>query len=371
MIGLEEKKMKRVKWIVLLGVVFLLSACSKSPKEEFVTAYNALGSEEYNAGEFKLTITDFQLNQTTGAAWANMLGESLKDMSIKGDYQFNEEDESYSLNADIKAFGNTIPLEVVGTEEDAYVSTSFIEGMLAFMDSFGSPTEVDQEKLDELKGKYIDFDLEEMEEATDETNESAEDAPNPEKARNTMNTLLEKAKDDSFKSEGDTVSHTFTNRDLKKVVRASNLGGATAADYDNMTMKMKINKKTMKTDCTFKVKDSDQKMTMKVELMPSKKAGKIAMPKKKDIVPEEEMEELFATQSLTGVTGETDWDDEAMGELSDEEFEVLYQQFEASLDAFNSEDRQSLLSMYSPYLSDEQYARLEALFNQEPAQPAV
>lgn len=358
--------MKRVKWIVLLGVVFLLSACSKSPKEEFMTAYNALSSEEYNAAEFELSITDFQLDQTTGSAWASMLGESLKEMAITGDYQYNEKDKSYSLDAEIKAFGNTMPLEIVGKEEEAYISTSFIEGLLAFMDSFGSPTEVDQEKLNELKGKYIDFDLEEMETA-DETRESAGAMPDPEKVKSTINTLMEKAEDDSFKSEGDTVSHTFTDKELKKVVRNFNTGGVAAADFDSMTMNMKINKKTMKTYCTIKMQDSDQKMTMKVKLTPSKKAGEIALPKKKDVVPEEEMQEIFAPQSVSGIADETAWDDEAVGELPDEEFEVLYQQCEASLNAFSSEDRENILSTYSPYLNDEQYARLEALFNQEPA----
>lgn len=363
--------MKRVKWIILLGVVFLLGACSKSPKEEFITAYGELGSEEYNAAEFELSITDFHMNQTTGAAWANMLGESLKDMSIKGDYQYNEEDESYSLDADVKAFGTTMPFEMVGNEEKGYISTSFIEGMLDFMDSFGNPAEVDQEQLDELKGKYMAFDLEELEESTDETNESGEDDPDPKKVKNTIDTLMEKSKDDRFKSDGDTVSHTFTNREIKKVIRDSNINGTSAADYDSMTMDMKINKKTKKTVCTVKMKDSDQRMTMKVELTPTKKSGKIAMPKKKDVVSEDAMDQLFASQYLSGASGETSWDDEGSGELSDEEFEVLYQQFEASLDSFTSEERQALLIAYKAYLTDEQYARLEALLSQEPAQPAV
>lgn len=352
--------MKRVKLIVLLGVVLLLGACSKSPKEEFIGAYGALGSEEYNAGKFEVSITDFQMNQTTGAAWASMLSESLKDMSIDGDYQYNEKDESFRFDADVKAFGNTMPIEMVGKGNEGYLSTSFVDGMLTFMDSFGMPVEVDQEQVAELKGKYIAIDPEEMTADDDD-----KDTPDPKEVRSKTNNLLKKAKEDSFKSDGETVSHTFTSKELEKLAKSVNLGEDTEENLHNMTLTMKINKKTLKTDCTVKMRDSEQKMTMKAVITPSKTKKAISMPKEQDIVPEEELDSLFEPQELSGVSGEFSQGDEEIEELSDGEFEMLYQQFEANMSELDEAQRRALLSAYSPYLNEEQLARLEALLSQE------
>ncbi|MGG5315235.1 hypothetical protein [Enterococcus sp. AZ072] len=352
--------MKRVKWIVLLGVVVLLGACSKSPKEEFISAYDSLSSEEYNAGKFELSITDFQMNQTTGAAWASMLSESLKNMSVNGDYQYNAKDESFRFEADVKAFDNTMPIEMVGKGNEVYLSTSFIDGMLTFMDSFGRSAEVDQEQLNDLEGKYIAIDPEEMK-AADDDKATLE----PKEVRSKMNKLLGRAKEDSFKSEGETVSHTFSSKDLEEIAKSFDLGADTEESLHNMTLTMKINKKTLKTDCTVKMRDSEQKMTMKVVLTPSKKKTTISIPKEQDIVPAEELDDLFVPQAMSGVAGEVAQGEDEIEELSDEQFEVVYQQFEANMSELDETQRQALLSAYSPYLTDEQFARLEALLSQE------
>lgn len=352
--------MKRVKLIVLLGVVLLLGACSKSPKEEFIGAYDVLSSEEYNAGKFEVSITDFQLNQTTGAAWASMLSESLKNMSINGNYQYNEKDESFRLDGEVKAFDNTMPIEMVGKGNKGYLSTSFIDGMLTFMNSFGVPAEVNQEQVDNLKGKYIEIDPEEMTVEDDD-----EELPDPKEVRSKTNSLLKRAKEDSFKTDGETVSHTFTSKELEKLAKSVDLGADTEESLHNMTLTMKINKKTLKTDCTVKMRDSEQKMTMKAVLTPSKKKTAISMPKEKDIVPVEELDDLFEPQAMSGVSGEFAQGNEEIEELSDEEFETLYQQFEANLSELDNTQRRALLSAYSPYLNDEQLARLEALLSQE------
>ncbi|MBO1307845.1 hypothetical protein JZO70_16845 [Enterococcus sp. 669A] len=358
--------MKRLKLVVLLGTVLLLGACSKSPKEEFITVYDSLSTEEYNAGEFELSIDDFKMNQTTGAAWANMLGENLKNMSLTGEFQYNEKDESFSLDADVEAFGSTIPFEMVGKENEGYISTSFVDGMLTFMDSFGVDAEADPAQVAELKGKYLSIDAEEVEA---EAGERSEDVPDPEEVRGKMKAVLNKANDKSFKSEDDTVSHTFTSKEMVKIARDADLGEETEKNLGDMTMTMKINKKTKKTDCTIKMKDADYQMTMKAVVTPSKKKGAISMPKEKDIVPAEELENLFVPQELSGPVGESAWEDEEIEPITDEEFEVMYTQLEANLGAFSEDTRRGILDSYSPYLNDEQIARMEALLF--PVEPAV
>lgn len=348
--------MKRVKLAVLLGIILVLGACSKSPKEEFIASYDSLGTGEYNAGKFEATITDFKMNQTSGAAWAQILNDSLKNMTFQGDYQFNEKDSSFSFNAAVEAFGTEMPLDIVGNEEKFYVSTSFVDGMFDMMDSFGFPIEADQTKIDELAGKYIEVDMDELAEAAEEDTDSSTDA---EEMGQKMTKILEDAKEESFKADGDKVSHTFTSADLVKISKNRDLSDEAKTTLENSKMTMQIDKKTKKTNCTIKMSEDGQEMTMKLVFTPSKNDKAIKLPKEKDLVPEEELNNFF--QEMNQGTSNDMSDYSGMETLSDEEFEFLYQQAEASLGEFDDAQKQEIIKGYTPYMTEEQAERFKAL----------
>lgn len=348
--------MKRVKLVVLLGIILVLGACSKSPKEEFIASYDSLGTGEYNAGKFEATITDFKMNQTSGAAWAQILNDSLKNMTSQGDYQFNEKDSSFSFNAAVEVFGTEMPLNIVGNEEKFYVSTSFVDGMFALMDSFGVPIEADQTQIEKLAGKYIEVDTDELVEDAGEDTDSSADA---EEMSNKMTKLLEDAKEESFKADGDTVSHTFTSADLVKIAEDRDLSEDTKTSLENTKITMSINKKTKKTNCTIKISDDEQEMTMKLKFTPSKKDKAIKLPKEKDIVSEEELNNFFQEMNQSTTNNLSAYTDPEI--LSDEEFELLYQEIEATLDEFDEDQKHEIIEAYALHLTEEQLERLIAL----------
>ncbi|WP_207703599.1 MULTISPECIES: hypothetical protein [Enterococcus] len=51
----------------------------------------------------------------------------------------------------------------------------------------------------------------------------------------------------------------------------------------------------------------------------------ILIPKEQDIVPEEDLDKLSDSQDLSGISGEFFQGDEEIEELTNEEFEMLYQ----------------------------------------------
>lgn len=341
-------------------MIFLLGACSKSPKEEFVASYESLMSDEYNAGEFTASIAEFKTTETTGAALANMLSETLENMKVKGEYQYNEEDESFQLDAAVEAFDAKMPIEAVGKGEEIYISTSFVEGMLTFMDSFGVPIEMDQSQLASLEGKYLAADPATKKAETEETTESSAES---EDVNSAVMTVLEDAKEDSFKKDGDTFSHKFTSAELKKLGEERGNSTESPASLDHTTVTVKINKKTKKTDCTIKTDDPEKKMSMSVKLQftPSKKEDKITLPKKQDIVSEEELASIIQSSGLANLAGSAADEPVTPEELSDEEFEIIYQQVETTSQHLSDEQKQAMLISYEPYLTPEQLERLKGL----------
>lgn len=359
---LEEKKMKRVKIMVLFGMVLLLGACSKSPKEEFMDAYDLLTSKEYDAGKFEVSVIDFQINPTTKEAWGSQLSENFENMLIKGDYKHIEKDESFCYEGNIILYDKMVPFEIVGKEGNGYLSASSIQKMIPFMYGFDTFTEVNPPQLNDLEGKYIKLFSEEMKAAEDNKN-----MPDSSRVRDKIYDLLKDAKEESFKIDGDTISHTINEENTKKADKNNDFGRNLEMDMLNTTLTLEINKKTMKTDCTVKMLDSRQEKTIKAIITPSKNKAdsSFSLPKKKDIMSVEELLSILSDpQIMSGVHSGAVQDDEEIKELTDAEFEMLYQQLEADFSELDLTHRQAILSAYSSYLNDEQFARLESLLNQ-------
>ena len=349
--------MRKVKYLVLLGVVLVLGACSKSPKEEFIAAYESLGNGEYNTMDFTVSMSDIEVPETTGTAQANMLNENLKNMHISGSYQDDDESESYRMKMAVEAFGAEMPMELVGNENQIYLSTSFAEGIVTFMDSFGTPLEVDQAKLDEYKGKYINVESEFEKLQEESTSESSTDAGTAEKE---MKSLLEKGKEEDFKKDGDTYSYTFSKTEVKKIVEKYT-SGVEDIEIPEASITMKINSKTKKTEHIWRIENPEpkMKMTLKVKVTPSNSDKKVSMPKEEEITEAESINALLADiQPVVPVEDTVSESDM----LTDEEFNNVLQLIgENGFSQLPLESRLSLLYAYESKVTPEQLLQLRAL----------
>lgn len=352
--------MKRgIRWIVFVSALFVLMACSKSPKNEFIDAYEALSTSAQKGGDFELTFDDFQMTDTTGAAWANLLGESIKNMNVKGSYQIAD-DNSYAMDMTLEALGQQLPLEISGKGEEAYLSTSFIEGMVNVMNGFGVPMDVDQAQLTALSGKYITVESADADGSLDITAAVQEGKEN----QKVFIEMMKKTADDQFKKDGTTLSHTFTKEELTEFATSDSLDEETQATIEQATVIATIkDKKTLALKIDLADAEAGITLAMKIAVTPKAVSGTITLPKADEIVSETEVQRLFDSTGLA----EPDATDTDLSEavLSDADFEEFYQQVADNLDSLPLDYQEEFLNDARNYLTDEQYKKLQELFDQQ------
>lgn len=362
---MEEEKMKRLKYVMLLGIVLVLGACSKAPKEEFVDAYQEIKKEAQYAGEFDVSIPEFAIGQESNEELEQELVDTLKNFSVKGNY-YSDEENNYQFDMTLNVLNEKIPLKLLGNEETAYLSTSFIDGTLEVMKSFDVEAPIDTTDLTQLDKKYIEVPIEMAKGfANIEDSAELEESPNDEAV---LDELLEKAKKDSFKKKGDTITHTFSAAELEQLGLNEQLDNVRQTKLTISSLLMKINLKTKETAFVMEMKDNETAMqlTGMVKVKPKKKK-KISLPKYNAVLSLTEVQELLTPleEDVTDITEEPADISEEDLKYTDEEFEPFYAEIEAYLPEMSEEEKEAMLSNYQIFLTEEQYSRLEALLRQE------
>lgn len=351
--------MKKLKYAILLGMVLLMGACSKGPKAEFIDAYQEIKEEAQYAGEFTVSIPEFETGQELDEASAQILTNTMKDFSVKGNYSFDEE-RNYQIDLVLDVLDEEIPLELLGNKEAVYLSTSFLEGTLNLMNTFGTEVPLDETQLTQLDQKYLELPVAMVKGLvnSESPEESLDQVP-------LLDELLQKAQKDSFKKAGDSITYTFTAGELEQLGLNDRLGNARQSNLNVSSLTMKINLKTKETGFTMKMKDVDEDMQMtgQVKVSPGKKKQKITFPKASEILPLAEMEALISPSE--GTIEETPEISEEELKYTDEEFEAFYTEIEAYLPEMTEEEKEDMLSAYRVFLTDEQYGRFEALLRQQ------
>ena len=349
------EKMKRLKYVVLLGMVLILGACSKDPKAEFIDAYQEIKEEAQYAGAFTVSIPAFETGQELDEASAQILTNTMKDFSVKGNYYFDEE-RNYQIDLVLDVLDEEIPLELLGNKEAVYLSTSFLEGTLNLMKIFGTEVPLDETQLTQLDQKYLELPMAMVKGLVNSESPEESLAQVP-----LLDELLQKAKKDSFKKDGDSITYTFTAGELEQLGVNDRLANARQSNLNVSSLTMKINRKTKETGFTMKMKDVDENMQMtgRVKVSPGKKKQKLAFPKTSEILPLAELDALIAPSE--GTVEEIPEISEEELKYTDEEFEAFYTEIEAYLPEMTEEEKEEMLVNYQIFLTDEQYSRLQGL----------
>lgn len=396
-------KMKKYMLGIITGVaIFLLAACGSDPRKEFTNAFLNSKGDEYNAASFEMKIKDLEYDGDEGGAYVKMFASQLKDMSIDGKYAIDDKTEAMEMEITANLFGEKLPFQFVGEKDKYFMSTSFVSGMLDIANSFNYPIELSKSDLNKLKGKYID-----IAEAGDTlTSGELDKKANPLKNKTFTNAedskmgremkkLIESFDKKTFTQDKDVVTHTFTkkeiikmlekidevakeDKDYKKSGDAKEMKDAIKSlknDLDKMDIKISINQKTKALDMEMALAATDEddakmSIVMTMAVTPQKNSGKIKMPSKKEIISQDELEAILS--NITGAaTDNSDLDleddsidysdlkdDPEIQKLMDEQLDAMIKQIEANPSSVTEENAKEAREGAKEIFNEEQMKKL-------------
>jgi len=365
-----KKNRKKLLGLATIGAIFFLTACSSNPKKAFVdTLYLDREQAGYNTEAFSAKIKDFSYTGDEGSAYVNMIGNQLKDISIKGNTSIDKKQKTNKTNVTLSFLGQTIPVEVVGNEKKMYLATGFAENLVNVVNSFtNSAFPVDKTTIAKLKGKYLDL-SDAMDQATKEAAKSADndnalknispktaDVPK-EKLAAEIKKTIESFDTNSFKKDGELITHTFTKAEIIKILETTNKTLKEDKNYqheykkaniaqdikqmidtlqeknNDVKAKVSVNEKSKQTNTEVTITTSDsksQKEKLKVILAfdstPKKQKVAIKLPAKKEILTSDEfktiLNDLFKTNGSSSFGG-TFNDETPTSDYTDKQLKTL------------------------------------------------
>lgn len=387
--------MKKVSVLVgMLVGLLLLTGCGKKVQEEY---FNGLsGSRENQTVDLHFKIDQLELsmsNEEDAAAGmiANSILNSLKDAELAGTVANDTKNERMQLDLTVKVLGSSFPVEILtdNKQQVAYMSTDIYQQLMTLMGSMLGAgdlgTSVDAEAL---KGKYLELDPEDMKELLADSDVSTDGGTAAITALQGDNQLMKDwlltLKADTFKKDGDKISHTFTKEELSDFVKYAEKNGDKDAKKTAAELKETLKDLTVfDLEATVDTKSGDQDLkmsmagdtdenTMKaaftVSLKPTDKKAAVTMPAADQIVTEEELSEMLGTSqfSANGLTEENyDFEDDAdygwEEPLTEAEFQQLYDELAAEKENYTPEELQEYLDFLESSLTEEQFAKLTEL----------
>ena len=389
-----------LSFIILFGV-FGLTACGNDTRKEFTKAVYSTNNKDFNAAKFNMSIKEFDMNTSdvAGSAYLNIIGNQIKDIKIDGSYVLDEKEEAYEMEMNFNFLGQKVPIQLVGQKEKAYLSTSFVSSLLEIAKGFQLPLDISATDLKKLDGKYMDIE-ETSESLTDET---TKDSTNPFKSINPtsensskMLTELQKTIEsfdkDSFKKDGDKISHTFTKKEMlelmevmKKVAKEekdtdgekemTDMISTLKDSYEKLDVKTTVNTKTSAIDCEIAMtanldsSDSEEEafsITLAFSVEPQKSTKKINLPNKNDILSQDQVDEI-----LSGITNSQTTSEDISDEDINEQVDEMITQIEENPEMITEEVAKSIRSSGESYLSEDQMKRLNAALDKALASNAL
>jgi hypothetical protein len=367
--------MKKWLGISLFIGLFFLTGCTKLPQEEFTEALT--NQQKVNAGEFQLSVDTFELadkdsqNSEEGMI-AGMIFSQLAGTKIDGEFVEDSKSKNIRLDSTLTSGEMTVPFNLLvdGKTQEMYLSAEIFETMMNLF-AFNDPT-TDSQDASEYQDKYIQINPEELGEENTDSLMSG-------KSIFTSDTFAEYVKTldrDSFKKEKDTITHTFTKKELEGFLEYAE---KQKADQEAIAQLEEMLKDTKSLDLTVTVntKKQEQKIGLKMvqagELPMSigltftisgkQSDEEVSLPAAENVIDQDElfnMDETSLWDDSTSYYGEDALSDEDWADytLTDEEFEELLGTIKSELQGLTEEEISEFLEIYQDFLTDEQYQRL-------------
>lgn len=338
--------MKKLVLLLWLPLIFLLVACGKSPKDEFISRLENQYTDKPVAYEMTIKLDDVTSSGVN--PMASFIGKEIK-ATISQDLS----EKIVSLHADLSDVNPTLSdFEMVYVGDKAYMTVEPMLGMYGVTSS-------------DLAGKYMDV-------------ADAQGSPLPDLGEltpaNKENVAFFKEIDSkNFTKSGDKVSLSLTLEELmaftQKVLETGDeetkelaqqykaqMETAQGAFTKDSKFVMTVDKKN-NAEAVLTMKSAENKedgMTIKMAINKiDYKAPKV--PAEKDIISQEELQQSLMASSGADTT--VDY------QMSDEEFQEFYTMLETEVSNHTKAELQELIDALSPSLTAEQVKKLEGLLS--------
>lgn len=372
--------MKKWLGIGLLVGLFFLTGCTKLPQDQFAEGLTA--QKDVNAGDFSLTIDTVEfagedIQNSQEGMIAGMIFSQLAGTKITGNFVEDPKSKNIRLDASLSSGEIDVPLNLLvdGKSHDAYLSAEIVEAMgsLFAFDTFGS-FDSSEAPAATVKDKYIHLSPDEMSDLdTDQL------LNNDLFSSGTLAEYIKTLDRESFKKDGDTITHTFTKQELLDFVDYAKKHKADTSeiaqwedllkDNEHIELTVSVNSKKQSQKVVLNMTQSGElPLSIGVTFTISGKQSdeKVQMPASENIVDQQELfdsyqEDSFWNDSYYGEEplSEEDWADYM---LTDEEFDQLLAMVATDLQGMTDEEIADFLLIYEDLLTEEQYQRLaEAL----------
>lgn len=374
-------------FMIMLGVIGLV-ACKNDTRKEFTKAFYTVNNKEFNSAKFNMSIKklDMQTSDTTNSPYINILTNQIENLKIDGSYVIDEEEEAYQMEINIKFLGQKVPIQLVGQKEKSYLSTSFVANLLEIAKSFQLPLDISTSNLEKLDGKYMNI----QETGESLVAEKTADSTNPfntinpasedtSKIITELQKTIESFDENSFKKEGDKITHTFTKKEILKLMEGIKKVAKEEKDtdsekeindainsmndtYEKLDIKTSIDTKTNSIDCEMAMttvssenNDGQISLTIAFSVQPQKNKQKINLPNKEDILSQDQVNEILA-EIINSQTTSTNITSEA----ADEQLNELISQIEANPEIVTEEVAKTIRESGESYLNADQMKQLNA-----------
>jgi hypothetical protein len=366
--GKWRKNMKKWFGIVLLVGLVFLSGCTKLPQEQFAEDLKA--QKSVNAGDFSLSVDTFDIEGADlQSSEVGMIFSQLAGAKIAGNFAEDPKSKNIRFESTLTWGEEEVPLNLLidGKSHESYLSAEMFAKMIdAF--AFGNFGDSSQTGEDTFKGKYIQLSPEEM--ADIDADQLLE--TNQLFSSEVMSDYIKTLDKDSFKKEGDTITHTFTKQELEGLVEYAKKQDA---DTSEITQWEELLKDTKSIELTVSVnaKKQNQKVVLNMTqsgdlpvtvgltftISGKESDEKVQLPASEDVIDEETLFDSYQEDSLLDDSYEEDTADDWTGySLTDEEFEQLLAMAPTAVKEMTEDEIAEFLLIYKNILTDKQYQQL-------------
>lgn len=349
---------KFISTIGLLAVLFIFTGCGPSPQEQYKEELQNQSKMNYESFKFKIDSVSIKSGDGDQKAEEkekiikDVVEKQLKDMTLNGSILKDKKSKDTLIKMDTNLLGQKLSFEMITTNKAKgnYVKADGYNELIDFFKQFYKEIPLQEVDQNMIEGKYILISKEAMDDATGETSEVTKDSGKK------LIKFLDTLDKDSFKKDGDKITHRFTKKELleysktltdKEDKESQKALKEQLEKVDKITIDLTVDTKKHTKLGKISVKTtSDIGDTYTVKLSANQSAkdsnSTVKIPSKENTISFEE----FATEAFGNDTTSFKMTDEDMKEFLDAVRE--------NKDSIDSSTAENYKETYREYLTDEQ-----------------
>lgn len=331
--------MKKYGFIVgLLLVLGVFSGCGGANLQEEYQA-ELQKQAKMNSGTFDLVIDSVSIDvgdkdsSVEDKMMFDVIEKQLRGVSLTGSYQVDKKTKNQYVKLQLDALGQKLPLDFYSNHQ---AKELYINAALQQFAQFNSDLSAHTQKMENSEGKYISMTQAEALKAIGQKDLAA--------PKTTISDFIETLEKDTFKKDGDKLTHRFTKKEIQNYLSKQKETGLQKLESLSIDLTLDTKEHTKQGKITAKSTNDGASYTVKMTMnqTPKNNNKSVQLPKKEVLIPIEEF--------LKEVTSPTQVDDEAMARV--------LKNIEDEKEVIDAESAEKIKETYRQYLNDEQYQQV-------------